>query len=71
MRFSSAGVQHFMKEESPHVPVMQLWCYTSGTANLDDNDFEHLLFCIDCQTLLDEFIDILDQLPSNTGRQAA
>ena len=59
-----------MAEENTHVPVMDLWCYTSGTANLTDNNFEHLLFCGDCQSLLDEFIDILDKLPS-TPRQTA
>jgi hypothetical protein len=60
-----------MEEENAHVPVMQLWCYTNGTANLRDNDFEHLLFCVECQTLLDEFIDILDKLPSAYPKQAA
>jgi hypothetical protein len=58
-------------EENAHVPVMQLWSYTSGTANLTDNDFEHLLFCVECQSLLDEFIDILDKLPSDYRKQAA
>jgi hypothetical protein len=58
-------------EENTHVPVMQLWCYTSGTANLTDNDFQHLLFCVECQSLLDEFIDILDKLPSDYRNQAA
>jgi hypothetical protein len=57
--------------ENPHVPAMQLWCYTSGTANLNDTDFEHLLFCPACQSLLDEFINILDQLPSVIPNQAA
>jgi hypothetical protein len=60
-----------MEEQSPHVPVMQLWNYTSGTGNLTDNDFEHLLFCVECQSLLDEFIDILDHLPSAYRKQAA
>jgi hypothetical protein len=60
-----------MGEENLHVPVMELWSYTSGTANLKDNDFEHLLFCVECQSLLDEFIDILDKLPSVYRRQAA
>jgi hypothetical protein len=60
-----------MGEESPHVPAMQLWSYTSGTANLNDNDFEHLLFCHECQSLLDEFITILDQLPSVYPNPAA
>src|SRR5206468_12286362 len=31
---------------------------------LNDNDFEHLLMCIECQTLLNEFINILEHLPS-------
>jgi len=50
---------------------MELWSYTSGTANLTDNNFEHLLFCAECQTLLDEFIDILDKLPSASRQTAA
>jgi len=60
-----------MAEEKAHVPVMELWSYTSGTANLTDNNFEHLLFCAECQSLLDEFIDILDKLPSASRQTAA
>ena len=67
----SAGVQDHMGEENLHVAAMQLWCYSSGTANLTDADFEHLLFCPQCQSLLDEFITILDQLPSVNPNQAA
>src|SRR4051794_263967 len=69
------AVQHCMAEETghvpAHVPVTELWSYTSGTANLTDNDFEHLLFCVACQSLLDEFIDIQDNLPSEYRKQAA
>ena len=60
-----------MGEENTHVPVMDLWSYTSGTSNLTDNNFEHLLFCVQCQSLLDEFIDILDKLPSAFRQTAA
>jgi hypothetical protein len=60
-----------MEEQTVHVPVMQLWCYTNGTANLAENDFEHLLLCVACQSLLDEFIDILDKLPSTDRKQVA
>ena len=60
-----------MAEEKAHVPVMELWSYTSGTANLTDNNFEHLLFCAECQSLLDEFIDIVDKLPSASRQTAA
>ena len=70
-RLRCAGVQHHMGEEKPHVAAMQLWCYSSGTATLTDADFEHLLFCPQCQSLLDEFIAILDQLPSVNPNQAA
>ena len=66
-----AGVQDDMGEETLHVAAMQLWRYSSGTANLTDSDFEHLLFCPQCQSLLDEFITILDQLPSVNPNQAA
>jgi hypothetical protein len=58
-------------EEKTHVPVMELWSYSSGTVNLSDNDFEHLLFCVECQSLLNEFIHILDKLPSAYRQQAA
>jgi hypothetical protein len=64
-------VQQYMGEENPHVPAMQLWSYSSGTANLNDNDFEHLLFCPECQSLLNEFIAIVDELPSVNPNQAA
>jgi hypothetical protein len=60
-------------EEMPHVPAMQLWSYTSGTANLTDEHFEHLLFCVECQFLVNQFIDALDQLPQAfpiTGKAA-
>jgi hypothetical protein len=60
-----------MGEEKSHVPAMQLWSYSSGTTNLNDNDFEHLLFCPECQSLLNEFIAIVDQLPSANPNQAA
>jgi hypothetical protein len=60
-----------MGEENTHVPVMELWSYTSGTANLTENNFEHLLSCVECQSLLDEFIDIIDTLPSAYRKQAA
>jgi hypothetical protein len=60
-----------MEEEKVHVPIMQLWSYTSGTANLTENDFQHLLFCLECQSLLDQFIEVLDTLPSAYRQQAA
>jgi len=60
-----------MGEEKPHVPVIELWGYTSGTANLTDEHFEHLLFCVDCQALVNQFIDVLDGLPPLNPSQAA
>jgi hypothetical protein len=50
---------------------MELWAYTSGTANLTDRHFEHLLFCLECQALVNQFIDVLDNLPQRNPRQAA
>lgn len=50
---------------------MELWGYTSGTANLRDDDFEHLLFCVECQTLVNEFIAVLDDLPPTNPSAAA
>ena len=52
-----------MGQEKQHVPVIELWGYTSGTANLKEDDFEHLLFCVECQSLVHEFIDVLDAIP--------
>jgi hypothetical protein len=60
-----------MGEEKQHVPAMELWGYTSGTANLRDDDFEHLLFCVECQTLVNEFIAVLDDLPPTNPSAAA
>ena len=33
------------------------------TANLSDVHFEHLLFCLECQALVNQFVDVLDGLP--------
>jgi len=60
-----------MGEEKPHVSAIQLWGYTSGTVNLSEVDFEHLLFCIECQSLVNQFIDVLDQLPPANPTHAA
>jgi len=60
-----------MEKENPHVPAMQLWQYSSGQINLTDKDFEHLLFCLECQSLLDQFITVLDQLAPTNHNQAA
>jgi hypothetical protein len=60
-----------MGEGKPHVPAIELWGYTSGTVNLKDDDFEHLLFCVDCQELVNQFIDVLDQLPRANPSPAA
>jgi len=60
-----------MREEKAHVPALELWGYTSGTANLTDDHFEHLLFCIECQALVNQFVDVLDELPPVNPSQAA
>ena len=60
-----------MGEEKPHVSAIQLWGYTSGTVNLSEDDFEHLLFCVECQSLVNQFIDVLDQLPHVNPTHAA
>jgi hypothetical protein len=57
--------------EKPHVSPTELWGYTSGTVNLTEEDFEHLLFCIECQSLVTQFIDVLNQLPPVNPSQAA
>jgi hypothetical protein len=60
-----------MGAEKPHVPALELWGYTSGTANLTDDHFEHLLFCVECQSLVNQCIDVLDGLPHPNPSQAA
>lgn len=60
-----------MGEEKQHVPAIDLWGYTSGTANLGDDHFEHLLFCLECQSLVNQFIEVLDGLPPVIPSQAA
>lgn len=44
---------------------MQLWSYTCGACNLGDEHFEHLLFCLECQSLVSQFIDTLDEIAAN------
>jgi len=60
-----------MGEEKPHVFAIELWGYTSGTANLTDDDFEHLLFCMECQSLVNQFIDVLNHIPPVNPSHAA
>jgi hypothetical protein len=59
-----------MKPER-HVPAMELWGYTSGSANLADDDFDHLLVCLDCQCLVNQFVEALDELPAAVRDNAA
>jgi hypothetical protein len=60
-----------MDEDNPHVPPTVLWGYTSGVRNLEDQHFQHLLFCLECQALVDQFIDVLDDFPAAKGPEAA
>jgi hypothetical protein len=49
---------------------MELWEYTSGTENLPDEHLEHLLGCLECQALVNQFADVLDSLRSNPSQAA-
>ena len=60
-----------MREDKDHVPPMSLWGYSSGTENLSDENLEHLLFCIECQTLVNQFMDVINGLPPMNPSQAA
>ena len=60
-----------MGVENPHISVTELWRYTSGTVNLPEEDFEHLLHCFECQSLVMQFIDVLAQLAQAHPNQAA
>jgi hypothetical protein len=59
------------ENENLHVSPIELWGYTSGTSNLTDVDFQHLLFCTQCQSLVDQFMDALEDLPPTHPSQAA
>jgi hypothetical protein len=58
-------------DDNPHVPPLELWGYASATANLTEDHFTHLLFCSECQALVNQFIDVLDDLPPMKPNQAA
>ena len=60
-----------MGEEKPHVSAIELWGYTSGTVDLNDEDFDHLLVCVECQSLVNQFIEVLDQIPPVNPSHAA
>ena len=60
-----------MDEAKLHIPAMELWGYTTGTVNLSDGHFAHLLFCLECQCLVNQFIEVLDELPPVGPSQAA
>jgi len=60
-----------MDEENLHIPLAELWSYTTGTALLADAHFEHLLFCVECQSLVNQFMDVLEKLPQTNPRLAA
>jgi hypothetical protein len=60
-----------MGDTKPHVEVIDLWRYTCGTVNLPEDEFEHLLICIECQSLVSQFIDVLEQLPRSHSSPAA
>ena len=60
-----------MEDKKPHIPAIELWSYTSGTSNLNDEHFEHLLFCVECQSLVNQFVEILDGLPPMNSSYAA
>jgi hypothetical protein len=70
IRSLEAAVQVRMGEET-HVPAIGLWNYAIGIDKLVDDDFEHLLFCIECQSLMTEFIDVVKGLPPVNRAQAA
>ena len=60
-----------MEEDGPHVPAMLLWGYTSGVRNLAEEHFQHLLFCLECQALVNQFIDVLKEFSSAKGGRVA
>jgi hypothetical protein len=60
-----------MGEAKPHVAINDLWCYTCGTVNLPEEEFEHLLICLECQSLVSQFIDVLEKLPRSKPASAA
>lgn len=60
-----------MKGITPHVPALVLWAYTCGNGDLVDDHFDHLSNCSECQTLVCEFIDVLEDIAATHSRPAA
>jgi hypothetical protein len=61
-----------MGEESVnHVPPMLLWGYTCGSAELIEDHFDHLSSCGDCQGLVCQFIDVLEEIAAKHKKKVA
>jgi hypothetical protein len=67
----SGSQRWVMGEEKSHVPALELWNYASGTGTLTEDNFVHLVRCIECQSLVNQFIDVLDELPRVQSNYAA
>ena len=57
-----------MNKAATHVPAMVLWSYTCGSLELIDEHFSHLSNCSECQSLVCEFIDVLDEIAATHRR---
>jgi len=58
-------------ETTPHVAPMLLWGYTCGTIDLVDEDFDHLSTCADCQMLVCQLMDVLEEIAIRHNRGVA
>ena len=63
--------QHTSEPVITHVAPMLLWGYTCGTADLIEGDFDHLSNCGDCQSLVCQFIDVLEEIAEKHKKKVA
>jgi hypothetical protein len=59
------------EESATHVPPMILWGYSCGSGDLIDVHFDHLSNCCECQTLVCQFIDVLEEIAAKHRRDVA
>jgi len=54
-----------------HVAPMLLWGYSCGNNDLIEHDFDHLSNCGDCQSLVCQFIDVLEEIAAKHKKKVA
>ena len=59
------------EEMGSHVAPMLLWGYTCGTTDLIERDFDHLSTCSDCQMLVCQLMDVLEDIAATHKKKVA